>query len=91
MNEPLLKYLAFIVAVSILIWGVMELNKRLDRHKKMDAKSHHTWIKLDAVGPDAGEDVSSDLEYDDQEEMPQPDMRMREQQNGHHSESKRIT
>ena len=91
MNEPLLKYLAFIVAAAILIWGVMELNKRLYRHKKMGPKSPHTWIKLDAVGPDAEEDESSDLEYDDQEEMPQPDIHTRAQQNGHHSESEKIT
>jgi len=46
MDEPLLKYLAFIVAAAILIWGVMELNKRLYQHKKMNPKSPHTWIKF---------------------------------------------
>ena len=90
MNDLTWKYLAFVVAASILIWGVLELNRRLYRRKKADPKS--TWVKLDSTSPDVVEDLSQGGDDDDQEEMPASDIRIRAQQNGHHSAgSKKIT
>jgi len=91
MNDLTWKYLAFVVAASILIWGVLELNRRLYRHKKSDPNPPTTWIKLDAANQDVVEDVPPDEENDDQEEPPTSDIRIRAQQNGHHSESKKTT
>ena len=91
MNDLTLKYLAFVVAASILIWGVLELTRRLYRRDKIDPNPPTDWIKLDAVNRDVVEDVPPDEENDDQEEMPVSDIRTRAQQNGHHSESKKTT
>jgi hypothetical protein len=91
MNDLTLKYLAFVVAASILIWGVLELNRRLYRRNKIDPNPPTTWIKLDAANQDVVEEVSPDEENDDQEETPASDIRIRAQQNGHHSESKKTT
>jgi hypothetical protein len=91
MNDLTLKYLAFVVAASILIWGVLELNRRLYRRDKIDPDPPTAWIKLDAANQDVVEEVSPEEENDDQEEPPASDIRIRAQQNGHHSESKKTT
>jgi len=82
MNDLTIKYLAFIVAASILIWGVLELNRRLYRRNKIDQNPPSTWIKLDAVREDDVEE-----EHDDQEETSESDLRIRAQQNGHHTKT----
>ncbi len=89
MNDLTWKYIAFVVAVSILIWAVMQLNQKLQRHKRTDSRSLNTWIKLDATSQNTVEDISPDVETDDQEETPQPDMHVRAKQNGHYSGSKK--
>ncbi len=89
MNDLTWKYIAFVVAVSILIWAVMQLNHRLQRHKRTDSGSLDTWIKLDATSQNTVEGISSDVETDDQEEAPEPDMHVRAKQNGHYSGSKK--
>jgi hypothetical protein len=82
MNDVTWKYLAFVVAVSILIWGVLELSKRLYRQGKGDPTSPTTWIKLDAEQEDV-----EDEEHNDREETPESDLKIRAQQNGHHSKT----
>ncbi len=89
MNDLTWKYIAFVVAVSILIWAVMQLNQRLQRHKRTDSGSLNTWIKLDATSQNTVEDISPDVETDNQEETPEPDMHVRAKQNGHYSGSKK--
>jgi len=87
MDDLTWKYIAFVVAVSILIWAVMQLNQRLQRHKKTG--SPNTWIKLDATSPNTSEDTSPEVEINDQEEIPEPDIHVRAKQNGHYSASKK--
>ncbi len=82
MNDVTWKYLAFVVAVSILIWGVLELSKRLYRHGNSGITPPTTWIKLDAE-----QEEVEDEEHDDQEEAPESDLKIRAQQNGHHSKT----
>lgn len=91
MDEQTIRYIAFVVAACILIWGVAELNKRLNHHKKIDPKSPNTWIKLDATRPDTAENVLPVVELDNQEKTHGPDIHVRAQQNGHHSESEKIS
>jgi hypothetical protein len=83
MNELTWKYLAFVVAASILIWGVLEINKRLYRRNKTDQDSPSNWINLDANKQEEVEDE----EVDDQEESSEDELRIRSKQNGHHSKT----
>ena len=91
MDDLTLRYIAFVVAVLILIWGVIQLNQRLQRSRKGKPKELNTWTKFDAASSDAIEDLSPGFDYDDQEETPEADIHIRAKQNGHHSESKKIT
>jgi len=83
MNDLTWKYLAFVVAASILIWGVLEINKRLYRRNKIDHNSPSSWINLDANNQEEVEDE----EPDDQEENSEVELRIRSQQNGHHTKT----
>ena len=91
MDDLTLRYIAFVVAVLILIWGVIQLNQRLQRSRKGKPKELNTWTRFDAASPDTIEDLSPDVDYDDQVETPDADIHVRAKQNGHHSESKKIT
>jgi hypothetical protein len=91
MDDLTLRYIAFVVAALILIWGVIQLNQRFQRSRKGDPKELNTWIKLDSASPDTIEDLSPDVDYDDQEETPEAGIHTRAKQNGHHSESKKTT
>ena len=91
MDDLTLRYIAFVVAALILIWGVIQLNQRFQRGRKGGPKELNTWIKLDSASPDTIEDLPPDVDYHDQEETPGADIHIRAKQNGHHSESKKIT
>jgi len=91
MDDLTLRYIAFVVAVLILVWGVIQLNQRLQRSRKGEPKELNTWTRLDAARPDTIEDLSPDVDYNDQEETPEADFHMRAKQNGYHSKSKKIT
>ena len=88
MNNSAVQYAAFIVAALILIWGVIEINRRYFKRRKMDARSLKTWVHLDASQPNAPKDgqPTSDNDTTDRSEQ---DMQTRARQNGHYSESKR--
>lgn len=88
MDNSAVQYAGFIVAALIIIWGVIEINRRYFSRRKMDARSLNTWVHLDANKPDAPEDTSpaSDDEAPDDSEH---DIQTRARQNGHYSESKR--
>jgi hypothetical protein len=90
MDDLTLRYIAFVVAVLILIWGVIQLNQRLQRSRKGEPKELSTWTRLDPASPDTIEDLSPDVDYHDQEETPGAGIHIRAKQNGHYSESKKI-
>lgn len=88
MDSSAVQYVGFIVAALILIWGVIEINRRYFRRRKMDARSLNTWVHIDTSQPDAPEEdqPASDADTADSSEQ---DMQTRARQNGHYSESKR--
>ena len=91
MDDLTLRYIAFVVAALILIWGVIQLNQRLQRSRKGGPKELNTWIKLDSSHPGTIEDLPPSVDSDDQEEAPEAGIHIRAKQNGHYSESKKIT
>lgn len=97
MNPTLVGYLGFVVAVLILIWAVIEINQRLTRRKKIDARdlsNQGNWVKLDSTRINAEEEllaseVGENDNDGDQDDPPEHNQHTRAQQNGHYSESKK--
>lgn len=87
MDSTVAQYLGFIVAALILIWGVIEINKRLYRHNKPDAESPNTWVELDTKQPTAREELPPGMLHDDEDVEAEQHARAR--QNGHHAESQK--
>ena len=89
MDNSAVQYVAFIVAALILTWGVIEINRRYFRRRKMDARALNTWVHLDASQPDAPADDQPANTDDEATDSSEQDMQTRAHQNGHYSESKR--
>jgi hypothetical protein len=89
MDNSTVQYAGFIVAALILIWGVIEINRRYFKRRKMDARSLSTWVHLDASQHDAPEDGQPAAHDDATTDSSEQDMQTRARQNGHYSESKR--
>ena len=89
MDNSAVQYAGFIVAALILIWGVIEINRRYLRRRKMDARSLNTWVHLDASQPDTPEASPPPSHDDDAPDSSEQDIQTRARQNGHYSESKR--
>ena len=93
MNPTLAGYLGFVVAALILIWAVIEISRRFTRHKKIDAQTLGTWVKLDSTHNTTSEELppaTNDEEEDsDGDDVPDRSLHTRSQQNGHYSESKK--
>ncbi len=89
MSPTLVTYIGFIVAISILIWGVIELGRRWYARRSIHPQAMNTWVHLKptSLARDAIENLSASAE-DDEEGSPQ-ESRSRAQQNGHYSESKK--
>jgi len=91
MDPTLVEYIGFVVAALILGWAVVELNRRYFRQRKAGLRPPSTWVKLDSSLTDDGEEL---LQIEDsgeeKEEVPEPDIHTLAQQNGHHSESKKL-
>ena len=87
-----MEYIGFVVAALILGWAVVELNRRYFRQRKADLEPPNTWVQLDSTFTD---DVEQSLPIDDSDEekaeVPEPDIHTLAQQNGHHSESKKLS
>jgi hypothetical protein len=92
MDPRLVEYIGFVVAALILGWAVAELNRRYFRQRKEDHLDPlSTWVKLDSAHADnAEESLLGEGTAEDQEETPERSLHTRAQQNGHHSESKKI-
>jgi hypothetical protein len=91
MDPRLVEYIGFVVAALILGWAVAELNRRYFRQRKVDIDPLSTWVKLDSTHTDnAEESLLGEGTAEDQDETPERSLHTRAQQNGHHSESKKI-
>jgi hypothetical protein len=91
MDPTLVEYIGFVVAALILGWAVAELNRRYFRQRRSDLEPLNTWVKLDSTQANEIEESLPDTDGDeDEEEVVEPDMHSRAQQNGHHSESKKL-
>jgi hypothetical protein len=91
MDPSLIEYVGFFVAALILGWAVVELNKRYLRQRRVDSKPLNTWVKLDFTSADDIEEPLPEEKGDEDEEgVPESNIHIRAQQNGHHSESKKL-
>ena len=90
MNSSAVQYIGFIVAVLILSWAVIEINRRYFRRRKMDVRSLNTWVHLDTAQPDAPDDSSPTGDAGTESgESSEQNLQTRARQNGHYSESKK--
>jgi hypothetical protein len=91
MDPMLVEYIGFVVAALILGWAVVELNRRYFRKRKVDLDPLSAWVKLDSTHMDNAEESLSGVGTDeDKEETSKQSLHTRAQQNGHHSESKKL-
>jgi len=91
MDPMLVEYIGFIVAALILGWALVELNRKYFHQRKVDFKRLDNWVKLDYTrADDVEEPLPSKVSNEDLEESSEPDIHERAQQNGHHSESKKL-
>jgi hypothetical protein len=91
MDPKLVEYIGFVVAALILGWAVVELRRRYFRQKKTDSEQPNTWVKLDStLTAESEESVLIEDSEEEKEEVLEPDIHTRAQQNGHHSESKKL-
>jgi len=85
MDPTVIQYAGFVVAALILIWAVIELNRRLDRRKVSDIESLTKWVELDTTRPGSREELSpAPVPYENDSDET-AEMRMRARQNGHHN------
>ena len=95
MNHTLVTYLAFVVAVLIITWAIVEMSRRYSRtHRRSSTRntpssSLDQWVTLkttspddDGAFPDAIEDAA------DTSNLPSSETQTRAKQNGHYSQSK---
>lgn len=91
MDPTLVQYIGFVVAALILGWAVVELNKRYFRQRYGDREVPNSWVKLDSTRMgDVEERLPVEDSDEEKKEVPEPDIHARAQQNGHHSESKKL-
>jgi hypothetical protein len=90
MDPTVVEFIGFIVASLILTWAAMELNRRYFRQRKVNVKPPNAWARFDSTHMDDAEVSLPGDPDDDQEDTPEPGIHTRAQQNGHHSESKKL-
>lgn len=90
MDSSTVQYAGFIVAALILVWAVIEINRRYFMRRKTRMRSLDTWIHLETEQPAAAEEGQPAGDEDDETaEGREQDLQSRARQNGHYSESKR--
>lgn len=90
--DPLkIQFVALVVAVLILGWAIVVLSRRYFRERALASKQLNGWMKLDSTLDDDNEEQLPVQESDEEEErVPESDVRIKAQQNGHHTESKKL-
>ncbi|HET8843510.1 MAG TPA: hypothetical protein VFN35_18755 [Ktedonobacteraceae bacterium] len=89
MDITVVQYVGFVVAALIVIWAVIEVNKRLYRRDDSHASSPEKWAELDTKVPEAREDLSSAMYGDSEDDEIETELHARASQNGHHAESQK--
>lgn len=84
-------YLGFLLFALIVIGSIVELSGRYAKRKKIDARDINSWVMLDPSLPSNAQDPSFHGSGIDQEVIPNLDLHLRAQQNGHSLESKKST
>jgi flagellar biosynthesis/type III secretory pathway M-ring protein FliF/YscJ len=85
MDFMVVQYVGFVVTALVLIWAVIEINKRLARRDRSQDESPQNWAELDTKRPEAREERSSkDMHLDQSEEGRKGELQARAMQNGHH-------
>jgi hypothetical protein len=87
MDPVTITRIGFLVAALILVWAAFEMSRRLYRRKKIDTRVMNTWVPLHPSSPDTS---APKTESDEQDKHSRSNHHSRAQQNGHHSESKKI-
>jgi hypothetical protein len=86
----IITYIGFVVAALILIWAVYELARRYDR-KRFNARDASTWVRFDATSLHEDEALPVEVGDEDGEEPVEQSLNNRAKQNGHYSESKKLS
>lgn len=93
MNPMTAQYIGFVVVTLILIWAVIELNRRISRRRTSERRSTQgRWIQLNARRIDDEETAPATPEPTESEEVFEDndtEIHTRAKQNGHYSESKK--
>jgi len=69
------------------MWVIIELSKRFSVRKKIDTRTMDTWVTLKPGSAEIAEEPPAI--DNEQEEVPELNIRTKARQNGHHSESKK--
>lgn len=93
MNPMTAQYIGFVVVALILIWAVIELNRRISRRRTTERRSTQgLWVPLHARRADDEETGSASPETAEGEDVFEDndaEIHTRAKQNGHYSESKK--
>ena len=87
MDLTVVQYAGFVVTALILIWAVIEINKRLYRRDKSQTEAPNHWAELDTKRLGAREEPplqSSHAHVDEEEAERAEELHTRAKQNGHH-------
>ncbi len=91
MYPMLFTYLGFVVAACILGWAVFEISSRYFRQRRVETKPLNTWVKLDpTIESEVEKPVQEEGVDEEGEDVPDANIQIRAQHNGHHSESKKL-
>ncbi|MEO7020003.1 MAG: hypothetical protein ABI234_07635 [Ktedonobacteraceae bacterium] len=89
MDSTFVEYLVFFVAVLIVMWAALALNKYISRHNPPDKQSFDNWVELDIKHPEPREDLTHKQRgaEDEDEDENAAKLYTRASQNGHHAKS----
>ncbi|HCI81921.1 MAG TPA: hypothetical protein DHW02_19780 [Ktedonobacter sp.] len=96
MNHTVVTYLAFVVAVLIITWAVVEMSRRYSRMQRLHrhsrtrntpSSSPNQWVTLNTTSTDSDEPLSGE-DAGGAQDTPSSEPQTRAKQNGHYSQSK---